>query len=38
VHEGARSEIMAVENADLATLERADREMREHPHSAPETG
>jgi low affinity Fe/Cu permease len=35
VHEAARSEIMAVEKADLATLEQVDREMDEHPHSAP---
>lgn len=35
VHEGARGEIMAVENAGLETLERVDREMDEHPHSAP---
>lgn len=35
VHEGARSEIMAVEKADLAKLEQVDREMHEHPHSAP---
>ncbi|HEU5470969.1 MAG TPA: low affinity iron permease family protein [Actinophytocola sp.] len=34
-HEGARSEIMAVEKADLAKLEEIDREMDEHPHSAP---
>ncbi|MFL6145420.1 MAG: low affinity iron permease family protein [Labedaea sp.] len=34
-HEGARSNIMAVEKADLETLERVDREMDEHPHSAP---
>jgi low affinity Fe/Cu permease len=35
VEEGARNEIMAVENSDLETLERVDREMDEHPHSAP---
>lgn len=35
VHEEARPEIMAVEKADLATLEQVDREMDEHPHSAP---
>ena len=38
VDEDARGEIMAVENADLSTLERIDREMTEHPHSAPEAG
>jgi low affinity Fe/Cu permease len=35
VQDGARSEIMAVEKADLETLEQVDREMHEHPHSAP---
>jgi low affinity Fe/Cu permease len=35
VHEAARGEIMAVENADLASQERLEREMEDHPHSAP---
>ena len=35
VHEDARPEIMAVEKADLATLDEVDREMDEHPHRAP---
>jgi low affinity Fe/Cu permease len=37
VHDGARREIMAIEKSDLETLERVDREMDEHPHSAPDT-
>jgi low affinity Fe/Cu permease len=36
-NEEARNEIMSVENADLESQERIDREMREHPHSAPNT-
>jgi low affinity Fe/Cu permease len=36
VHENARSEIMSVENADLDSQERVDREMKEHPDSAPD--
>jgi low affinity Fe/Cu permease len=35
VHDDARQGIMAVEKADLETLEQIDREMDEHPHSAP---
>jgi low affinity Fe/Cu permease len=36
-HEGARGEIMSVEHSDLSTLDRVDSEMRDHPHSAPNT-
>jgi low affinity Fe/Cu permease len=35
VNEQARSEIMSLENADLESQEQADREMKEHPRSAP---
>jgi len=37
VHEGARSELMSVENSDLSTLDKVDSEMRDHPHSAPDS-
>jgi low affinity Fe/Cu permease len=36
VHEGARGELMSVENSDLSTLDKVDSEMRDHPHSAPD--
>jgi low affinity Fe/Cu permease len=37
VQDGARREIMAIEKTDLDSLERVDRAMHEHPHSAPDT-